>query len=106
MLVAMLYTEEGAIVIQTKHDSLDNPRLLELLNQKGIRKFVGFTIPVELARERYGQHYFIEAANSYQTDELFVIDSESRRAFNLFSFSEMSAPFLYESPRVREEALV
>ena len=106
MLAAMLLTEAGAIIIQTEHDSLDEPRVLELLEQKGVRKFVGLTLPVELVRERYGQHYYTEATNAHQSPELIVIDSDNRRAFSRFSFSEMSPPFVYESAKAREEALV
>jgi len=106
MLAAMLYTEEGAIVIQTRYESLEHPRLLELLAEKGIRKFIGFQIPLELVQSRYGMHYIKEARNRHQTDELTVIDANSRRAFYLFSFSEMSNATVYEAPELRREAFV
>ena len=106
MLAAMLYTEEGAIVIQTRYESLEHPRLLELLAEKGIRKFIGFQIPLELVQSRYGMHYIKEAQNRHQTDELTVIDANNRRAFYLFSFSEMSNATVYEAPELRREAFV
>jgi len=106
MLAAMLFTEEGPIIIQTSHDSLDHPRLLELLAEKGIRKFIGFQIPLGLVQSRYGMHYLKEARNRHQSDELIVIDDNNRRAFYLFSFSEMSDAMVYEAPELHREAFV
>jgi len=104
MLAAMLFTEEGPIVIQTRYDSLEHPRLLELLAEKGIRKFIGFRIPQDLVQARYGLHYLKEAQNRHQSDELTVIDDNNRRAFYLFSFGEMSDAMVYEAPELRREA--
>jgi len=106
MLAALLCTGESPVLILTQYDSLDDPRLLELLEKKGILKFVAFAIPVELVQQRYGQHYMKAIQNEHESDELRVIDSMGSRAFYLFSFSEMGPPFMYESPKVREEAVV
>jgi len=99
----MLCTDQGPVVIVTQYETLHHPRLLELLEQKGIAKFIGFTFPLELVQQRYGQHYQTVMENLHETDELRVVDSEGRRAFRLFSFSEMSEPMLYEAA-AREEA--
>jgi len=104
MIAALLCTEAGPVVILTQYDTLDHPRLLELLEQKGISKFIGFKLPLELVQQRYGRHYHAAVENLYESDELRVVDTEGPRAFRLFSFSEMSEPVLYESPKTRVEA--
>lgn len=104
MIAAMLCTEESPVVITSSYDKLDDPRLLELLEEKGITKFVGFTIPVELVASRYGSLYELAKENLRESDELRVIDDKNGRPFGLFSFKEMGPPMLYESPRIHEEA--
>ena len=103
MMAALLCTAQGPVVIVTQYETLHHPRLLELLEQKGFTKFVGFTLPLELVQQRYGRHYQAVAEDLQETDELRVIDAEGRRAFKLFSFSEMGEPVMYEAP-ARQEA--
>jgi len=96
MIAALICTQEGADVILSHCDSLEDPDLLAALEAKGIRKFIGFTIPVELARERYGRHFDVVVQGIHETDELRVIDFLGSRAFNLFSFEELGEPVFYE----------
>jgi hypothetical protein len=98
MKCAMLVTGNGPIVILTSYDSLENPDLLERLKDKGIPKFLAYEIPLELARERYKDH-FKKVINGFtESDNLRVLDHNGHRAFNLFSWEELGTPIAHEGP--------
>ncbi|AHF02974.1 hypothetical protein MARPU_03120 [Marichromatium purpuratum 984] len=98
MKCAMLLTGNGPIVILTSYDSIENPKLLERLNNKGIPKFLAYEIPLELAEQRYGGH-FRKVTNGFtETDDLRVLDHNGHRAFNLFSWDELGEPLAHEAP--------
>lgn len=98
MKCAMLVTGNGPIVIVTSYDSLENPDLLQRLNEKGIPKFLAYEIPMELAEERYKGH-FKKVMNGFtESDSLRVLDHNGHRAFNLFTWAELGAPLAHEAP--------
>ena len=47
-------TASGPLLILTSHESLADQKLLEVLRQEGIGKFVAFEVPLSRARARYG----------------------------------------------------
>ena len=55
----LLLGASGALVILTSFPSPMHPALLEKLKVKGIRKFVAFEIPLDLAKQRYGGHFAV-----------------------------------------------
>jgi hypothetical protein len=89
MNAIMLLTGEGTLVVLTSHPSPTDPALLAKLAGKGIEKFVAHEIPIDLARERYAQHFETVAADLRETDDLRVLDYSGNRAFKLFSFREL-----------------
>jgi hypothetical protein len=92
----MLMTGSGPIVILTSYDSPTDPGLLGKLKAKGIGKFIAYEVPLELAKERYGQHFSVVEHDLHESDDLRVLDYDGSRAFNLFRFSELSGPVTYE----------
>ena len=76
---------------------MDNPELIERLKHKDISKFIALEIPLQLARDRYAQHFETVLSDVDETDELRVLDSVGSRAFNLFSLKELGEPFVYDS---------
>jgi hypothetical protein len=89
MNALMLLTGEGTLVILTSHASPTDPALLAKLAGKGIEKFVAHEIPIELARERYAQHFDTVSADLRESEDLRVLDYSGNRAFKLFSFREL-----------------
>lgn len=89
MNAIMLLTGEGTLVILTSHPSPTDPALLAKLAGKGIEKFVAHEIPLELARERYAQHFDTVADDLREADDLRVLDYSGNRAFKLFSLREL-----------------
>ncbi len=97
MKTFMLLTASGPLVIMTSYDSASAPELLRKFEAQGITKFVAYQIPLELARERYGGHFFVVEHDLDETDDLRVLDHNGARAFSLFRFSELGPPETYEA---------
>ena len=99
MNVIMLFTGTGAMVILTSHKSATDTVLLEKLSHKGIEKFIAFELNPDIAKERYGGHFFVVARDLRETDDLRVLDYNGERAFKLFSFEEMGPPITYDGTK-------
>ena len=92
----LLLTASGPIVILTSYASVLEPALIAKLKVKGIRKFVGFEIPIELAKQRYANHFVVVAHDLHETDDLRVLDFDGQHVFGLFAFSELGQPTFVE----------
>jgi hypothetical protein len=103
MNAVMIFTGGGAMVILTSHKSVTEPALLEKLAAKGIDKFIAFEMNLELAKQRYGGHFFVVARDLRETDDLRILDYNGARAFKLFSFAEFGSPIMYDG--TKEEAV-
>lgn len=98
MKVMLLLTASGPLVILTSYASALEPGLISKLRSKGIRKFIGFEIPMELAKQRYANHFVVVAHDLHEANDLRVLDFDGQHAFQLFAFSEIGQPTFYEEP--------
>ena len=73
MRAYLIYTGTGPILVLTTYSALDDPRLLDKLRYKGIGKFIGYEVPLEIVRERY-EHSFANVAVDLQ---IFLHDAAS-----------------------------
>jgi len=96
MNAALIFSGSGPLVILTSHDGLEDPALLDRLERKGIRKFIGFPIPESLAREKYGTHFDIVCRDLHETDDLRVLDFDGGRALELLPFAALGDPVFHE----------
>jgi len=96
MKTMLLLTGSGPIVILTSHVSVMDAVLLDKLRARGIRKFVAFEVPLELARQRYGGHFAFVRNDLRETDDLRLLDLDGAHAFSLFRFDELGPPILHE----------
>ena len=96
MKAALLFTGSGPIVILTSHAALTDAVLLLKLHAKGIDKFIAYDLPLDLVRERYGQHFRVVLRDLSESDDLRVLDFNGQRAFGLFHLAEPGAPTFYE----------
>ena len=96
MKAFMLITGSGPLVILTTYGEVTDPVLLEKLAAKGIEKFIAFEVPVDEARERYGQHFDVVRSDVRESDDLRVLDYNGERAFKLFRLSELGRPIYHE----------
>src|SRR5438477_5079276 len=92
----LLLTASGPLLILTSHESLRDQKLLEVLKQKSIGKFVAFEVPLSLAKQRYGGHFQAVESNLHETDDLRILDFNGQRVFQLFRFDELGSPILQE----------
>lgn len=92
----ILFTGSGPLVVLTSHASIEDPALLEKLVAKGIDRFLAYSIPLALAKERYGLHFDIVARDLSETDDLRILDFDGTRALRLFGFTEMTGPIVHE----------
>lgn len=94
---ALIFASSGPLVILTSHDGLEDPALLDRLARKGINKFIGFSVPIELLKDRYGSHFDIVCEDLHETDDLRILDFDGRRAMELLPFGELGEPVFHEA---------
>lgn len=96
MKAGIIFTGSGPIVVLTSHESFTEADLVERLKAKGIRKFFGYEVPVELCQKRYGEHYPVVMQDLRQSDDLRVLDFDGHHVFLTFSFSDFGEEFRIE----------
>ncbi len=97
MKAGILFTGTGPILILTTYASLDDPKLVEKLTQKGIKKYIAYDVPEELVKKRYGQQFKVILGDLKQTDDLRVLDYDGHHVFYNFSLDEIGQPVFYEA---------
>ena len=74
MKAGIFFTGTGPILILTSYESLDDPKLVEKLALKGIKKYIAYEIQEELVKQKYGKHYNVILGDLKQADDLRVLD--------------------------------
>jgi hypothetical protein len=97
MKAGVFFTGTGPILILTTYESLDDPKLVEKLAQKGIKKYIAYNISEDLVKEQYGKHYNVILGDLKQNDDLRVLDYDGHHVFYSFSLKEMGEPIYYEA---------
>ena len=96
MKAGIFFTGTGPILILTSYDSLNDPKLVEKLALKGIKKYIAYEIQEELVKQRYGKHFNVILGDLKQTDDLRVLDYDGHHVFYNFSLKEIGEPIYYE----------
>lgn len=96
MKAGIFLTGTGPIVILTNFDSLTDPKLVEKLDTKGIRKYVAYELPLEKVKQRYGEHFQIVLEDLKQTDDCRVLDFNGHNVLAAFRFSDWGEPQYHE----------
>jgi hypothetical protein len=97
MKAGIFFTGTGPILILTSYEALDNPKLVEKLNSKGIKKFIASEVPVENVKKVYGNHFNVIMGDLQQTDDLRVLDYNGHNVFYNFKFSDMGKMLYHET---------
>ena len=87
MKAGLVFTGSGPIVIITSCDTLDDPRLVQEMRNKGINRYIAYEVPIELLKKRNDRR---------QSDVLRVVDWVGRRAFNNFPLEQLGEPIHYD----------
>ena len=96
MKAGIIFTGTGPILILTSYESFTDPKFVEKLATKGIKKFIARELPVEKVKEKYGLQFNIILGDLKQTDDLRVLDYNGHNVFYNFSFNQMGDPIYYE----------
>ena len=97
MKAGVFFTGTGPILILTTYESLNDPKLVEKLAQKGIKKYIAYNIPEDLVKAQYGKHYNVILGDLKQNDDLRVLDYDGHHVFYSFSLKEMGEPTYHEA---------
>ena len=96
MNAGIFFTGTGPILILTSYESLDDPKLVEKLALKGIKKFIAFEIQEDLVKQKYGRHFNMILGDLKQEDDLRVLDYDGHHVFYNFSLDEIGKPIYHE----------
>jgi hypothetical protein len=96
MNALILFSGSAPLLIITSYESARDPKFIQKLATKGIKKFVAYDVPLDQAKEIYGTHYDLVMADLHQTDDLRVLDYDGYHVVNSFSFKTLGRPVLYE----------
>ena len=97
MKAGIFFTGTGPILILTTYASLNDPKLIDKLTQKGIKKYIAYEVSEDLVKQRYGRHFNVILGDLKQTDDLRVLDYDGHHVFYNFSLSEIGEPIYHEA---------
>ena len=98
MKAGIVFTGTGPILILTTYESFEDPKLVDKMAAKGIKKYIASELPLEIVKKKYGNHYNVIMGDLKQTDDLRVLDYNGYNVFHNFKFSEMGKPVYHEAP--------
>jgi predicted ABC-type ATPase len=96
MKAGIFFTGTGPILILTSYESLDDPKLVEKLALKGIKKYIAYEIQEDLVKQRYGKQFNVILGDLKQADDLRVLDYNGHHVFYNFSINEIGEPIYHE----------
>ncbi len=96
MKAGIFFTGTGPILLLTSYEELNDPRFVEKLAAKGIKKFIAFEIDPKKVQHRYGQQYQVVLGDLKQNDDLRVLDYDGHHVFYNFSLAELGVPIYYD----------
>jgi hypothetical protein len=97
MKAGIFFTGTGPILILTTYSSLNDPKLIGKLTQKGIKKYIAYEVSEELVKQLYGKHFNVILGDLKQTDDLRVLDYDGHHVFYNFSLNELGQPVYHEA---------
>ncbi|MFZ5585067.1 MAG: hypothetical protein ACOZHQ_03965 [Thermodesulfobacteriota bacterium] len=85
----------GAMLVLSTFKSSTHPILVQRLKGSDIHRIILMEVPVDLARERYGEN-FERVRSLLGPEEFKVLDFNGGSVFRKFSFAEMGQPLMVE----------
>jgi hypothetical protein len=96
MKAGIFFSGTGPILLLTTYESLNDDKLVEKLTQKGIKKFIAYEVPVEMVKEKYGNHFNVILGDLKQSDDLRVLDYDGHHVFYNFSLKDLGEAVSHE----------
>ena len=76
---------------------MNDPRLVEKLATKGIKKYIAYEVTEDKVKATYGKHYQVVMGDLKQYDDLRVLDYDGHHVFYNFSINELGEPIRHEA---------
>jgi hypothetical protein len=96
MKAGIIFTGSGPLLVLTSYESFTNSNFVEKMKAKGVKKFMGYEVSLDLCQQRYGEHYPVVLNDLRQSDDLRVLDYDGHHIFLTFSFNEYGEQFKFE----------
>lgn len=96
MKAGVVFTGSGPILVLTTYESFSDPKFVEKLSQKGIKKFIAQEVAIGLCKEKYGVHFEAVMNDVKETDDLRILDYNGHHIFLTIPFADMGTPFKHE----------
>ena len=97
MKAAIVFTGSGPIAVLTSYEAFNEPRFIEKMQAKGIKKFIAYEVDLDLLRQKYGKHFDIVMGDLSQNNDLRVLDYDGHHIFSLFTLTKLGMP-IYQDP--------
>jgi len=97
MKAGIIFTGTGPILILTTYESFSDPRFIEKVAAKGLKKFIAYEVNEDMVKEKYGQHFKVIMGDLKQSDDLRVLDYDGHHIFSSFDLGELDEPFYHEA---------
>lgn len=95
---ALLFTGRGPILIATSYASISDPQLLGRLREHGIEKFIGYEVPLNVAKNSYGEYFRTVMHDRRESDGLRIVDDDGERVFRRFRLTDLGPAVMHEGP--------
>ena len=92
----LLLTETGPVLLLTKCTAVTEEGFLEHLNERGIKKFIAFEVPVSKVHRLYGVPFDVVAEDIGRGRDMRILDYNGPHIFQNFDFEELGSPTMVE----------
>lgn len=96
MRAYLVFTETGPILLLTSCSVITEDSLLGALDERGIRKFIAYEVPVDSVHRLYGVPFEIVASDLERGNQMRVLDFNGPHILDVFSLSDLGRPIPYE----------
>jgi hypothetical protein len=96
MRAGIFFTGSGPVMLLTSYETFRHPQFVEKLAAKGIKKFIAYEVPMEMVKQKYGNHFAVIMHDLHQQDDLRVLDYDGHHVFNMFALKELGPAMVHE----------
>lgn len=90
----LLFTSTGPVLILSKYNSVNQPKLLDRLTTFG--KFVVHEVNLDAVRSCYAAHFEHVFEDPKENQAMIVLDDDGQSIFTNISLRELGYPWIYE----------
>jgi hypothetical protein len=96
MKAFLIFSGSGPVLFLTNFSDIDDPRLIEKLKDKGIKRFISYEVPLQMAEEKYTSRFHAISSDLNPDGDIRVLDYNGEHAFNNFPFNVLTKPYMHE----------